>query len=149
MEWRRLVSAQNGEAAANQQHTRDQVAYHAAGGPRGIEQRLAELEQERSIEDRLEAYAAFAGLGGLILALVDRRWLVVPAAVLGWLLQHGMQGWCVPMEVLRRQGFRSAQEIHEERTALKALRGDFQSLPPVTEGRDPRAIEKLLEVVRR
>jgi hypothetical protein len=39
--------------------------------------------------------------------------------------EHAVQGWCPPLPILRRMGFRTAREIDTERTALKALRGDF------------------------
>jgi hypothetical protein len=44
---------------------------------------------------------------------------------MGFLLQHAVQGWCPPLPLLRRLGVRTADEINEERYALKALRGDF------------------------
>jgi hypothetical protein len=50
----------------------------------------------------------------------------LPALVSGFLFQHAVQGWCPPVPVLRRLGFRTAYEIEEERRALKALRGDFE-----------------------
>jgi hypothetical protein len=43
-------------------------------------------------------------------------------------LQHAVQGWCPPIPVLRRFGFRTADEINRERYALKALRGDFDGI---------------------
>ena len=55
----------------------------------------------------------------------DRRWFLLPGAVAGFLLQHAVQGWCPPLPVLRRLGVRTADEINQERFALKALRGDF------------------------
>ena len=58
-------------------------------------------------------------------ATVDRRWLALPAIVTGFLFQHAMQGWCPPLPILRRLGFRTAEEINQERYALKALKGDF------------------------
>jgi hypothetical protein len=45
------------------------------------------------------------------------------------LLLHAVQGWCPPVPLFRRLGFRTSAEIHQERYALKALRGDFSNLP--------------------
>ena len=42
-----------------------------------------------------------------------------------FLLQHALQGWCPPLPLLRQLGVRTAEEINEERTALKTIRGDF------------------------
>jgi hypothetical protein len=50
--------------------------------------------------------------------------------------------------ILRRFGVRTAREIEDERTALKALRGDFATLVP--DDADPAArAERALQAVRR
>jgi hypothetical protein len=54
---------------------------------------------------------------------VDRRWLFLPLAVQGFYLQHALQGWCPPLPLFRRLGFRTPSEIEEERCALQALSG--------------------------
>src|SRR3954464_15293298 len=95
-------------------------------GPAAIARRLAELNAEWDIERTLEANAATVSLIGVTLgATVDRRWFALPAVVGAFLLQHAVQGWCPPLPVFRRLGFRTASEIDYERYALKALRGDF------------------------
>src|SRR5262245_45692701 len=103
------------------------VAKQAASGPRAIERRLAELDAEWDIERILETMAPSFTLTGLLLgATVNKKWLVLPALVNAFFLQHALQGWCPPLPILRRLGFRTVQEIEDERFALKALRGDFQ-----------------------
>jgi hypothetical protein len=98
-------------------------------GPAAIEKRLEELDAEWDIERTLEANAATASLIGVTLgATVDRRWFALPAVVGAFLLQHALQGWCPPLPVFRRLGFRTASEIDYERYALKALRGDFAEI---------------------
>jgi len=67
-------------------------------------------------------------------ATVDRRFFALPAVVAGFLLQHALQGWCPPLPVFRRLGFRTQAEMERERYALKALRGDFEK---VTESMQP------------
>ena len=105
------------------------VARAAAAGPAAIDARLAELEREWDIERALEANAATASLVGLALgATVNRKWFAFPAVVAGFLLQHAVQGWCPPVPVMRRLGFRTQSEIDRERYALKVLRGDFREL---------------------
>ena len=37
----------------------------------------------------------------------NRRWLVLPALVTAFLFQHAVQGWCSPVPILRRLGFRA------------------------------------------
>jgi hypothetical protein len=98
-------------------------------GSAAIDRRLQELDAEWDIERTLEANAATASLIGVTLgATVDRRWFALPAVVGAFLLQHAVQGWCPPLPVFRRLGFRTASEIDYERYALKALRGDFDEI---------------------
>jgi hypothetical protein len=97
-----------------------------AAQPDAIGKRLKELDEEWDIERALEANAAsFAFTGTILAATVDRRWLMLPAVVTAFLFQHALQGWCPPVPILRRMGYRTAREIDQERVALKALRGDF------------------------
>jgi hypothetical protein len=108
-----------------------------AARPHLIARRLRELDAEWDIERALEANAATLALSGASLAFFrDRRWGLVPMVVAGFLLQHALQGWCPPLPVLRRLGFRTRAEIDRERYALKAVRGDFDALAP---NRDARA----------
>jgi hypothetical protein len=110
-----------------------------AGHPERIDRRLAELDQEWDIERTLEANAATIAFAGMVLgATVDRRWLALPMAITAFLLQHALQGWCPPVPVLRRLGFRTMREIDTERFALKALRGDFGPLSPGRQDRGDR-----------
>lgn len=96
--------------------------------PDRIESRLEELDREWDMERVLETNASGIALSGLALALVDRRFLLLPFAVVGFLLQHALQGWCPPVTLLRRRGVRTRTEIEAERYALKAVRGDFRGL---------------------
>ena len=106
----------------------DRLAYFA-GHPGEIDARLGELDREWDIERAIEANASTLALAGVVLgAGVDRRWLALSGLVAGFLLQHALQGWCPPVPVLRRLGFRTAREIERERYALKALRGDFDAV---------------------
>lgn len=96
------------------------AARHARAGRGGIDRRLAELDREWDIERTLEANAAAFSLLGLALGrFAHRRFYVLPAAVAAFLLQHAVQGWCPPLPVLRRLGFRTSREIERERRALE------------------------------
>jgi hypothetical protein len=98
--------------------------------PVELEARLAELEREWDIERTLQANASTLVTLGVALGLtVDRRFLLLPAAVLGFFAQHALQGWCPPIPIFRRRGVRTAREIERERYAVKALRGDFDEVP--------------------
>ncbi len=118
--------------AINQQiarRTRERIAEYASKTSQEISDRIDQLDHEWDIERALECNASAIALSGVLLSVtVDKRWLIVPGVVSGFLLQHALQGWCPPLPILRRLGFRTAAEIHQERYALKALRGDFQQV---------------------
>ena len=96
------------------------------------------------MERTLEANAASLAFAGIVLAATgDRRWLALPALVTAFLLQHAVQGWCPPVPVLRKLGFRTMREIDTERFALKALRGDFGPIGPGKQDRNSRASHAL------
>jgi hypothetical protein len=113
------------------EQTARSVQLYATADHHLISQRLDELDQEWDIERLLQTNAASVSLLGIVLGtLVNRKWFVVPAMVAGFLLQHAVKGWCPPLPILRRRGFRTRKEIERERTALRLLRGDFQSFDP-------------------
>ena len=131
--------------------TEENVAAYALAGPAAISRRLAELDHEWDIERMLEANAASVSLMGLTRgATADRRWFLLPVAVAGFLLQHAVQGWCPPVPLFRRLGFRTAAEIEQERYALKALRGDFRRLAAEPEYAAPNEaqVREALQAVR-
>lgn len=128
--------------------TEDRVARYAGAGREAIDRRLAELDREWDIERTLEANAATASLIGLTLgATAHRKWFLFPALVAGFLLQHAVQGWCPPVPLFRRLGFRTQSEIDEERFALKLLRGDFRNLS--ADGKNAGNIKRAMKAIRR
>jgi hypothetical protein len=130
--------------------TEANVARYAALGPAEIGERLRELDREWDVERALEAHAALAVLAGLPLGTgVSRKLLVLPALVGAFLFQHAVQGWCPPLPVFRRLGFRTAQEIEHERVALKMLRGDFEALSADPRANDRAPVGRLLHAVER
>ncbi|MDX1657159.1 MAG: hypothetical protein R3310_18255 [Candidatus Competibacteraceae bacterium] len=117
---------------------------HYSYHPEEIDGRLRELDREWDIERTLEANASSLALAGLGLAKVaSGKFILLPVAVLGFLLQHALRGWCPPIPVLRRMGVRTQAEIQLERYALKVLRGDFDDL----KGKD--GADKALAAVER
>jgi len=116
------------------QQTLDDLNRFVGAEPTIIDGRIAELRAEWDIERTLEANAATVALVGTVLGTVaDRRFLVLPAIVGGFLLQHAVQGWCPPLPVFRRLKVRTSGEIHAEMLALRLLRGDFGSPPASAE----------------
>jgi hypothetical protein len=105
----------------------ERVRRIAAAGPLAIARRLRELDEEWDTERALEANAStLVAVGSALTLMVDRRFALLPLVVGGFLLQHALQGWCPPLPIFRRQGYRTQTEIDQERYALKALRGDFE-----------------------
>lgn len=101
------------------------VCYYASH-KEDIGERLRELDREWDIERFVEVGISSATMVGLTLGMLrSRRWLVLPAAVAGFVLYFALQGWAPPVPVLRRLGIRTHGEIEQERYALKMLRGDF------------------------
>lgn len=89
-----------------------------------IPARLEQLDQEWDVERVLETGSASLTLAGIALSiLVDRKWLLLSAAVQGFFLQHAVQGWCPPLPVVRRLGVRTQTEIEAERCALRSMLG--------------------------
>ena len=119
------------------EHITQQTEMHVASfavDPLLIDLRLHELDREWDIERALEANAATVSLIGLALGhFVSRRLYALPAAVALFLLQHALQGWCLPVSLFRRIGIRTQREIDEERYALKIMRGDFGPADAQTE----------------
>lgn len=94
-----------------------------------ITRHIDQLDREWDIERVLQTNASILALSGILLgAAVNRKFLLVPGAVLSFFLQHAVQGWCPPVPVFRRIGIRTRKEINREKYALKAIRGDFDSV---------------------
>jgi hypothetical protein len=94
-----------------------------------ISKRIEELDKEWDIERIVEVRAATASLIGVILGLKrSKKWFILPIIASTFLLQYALFGWCPPIYLLRKFGFRTRQEINLERYALRALRGDFDKI---------------------
>ena len=94
-----------------------------------LSRKIDELDREWDIERVLETNASVIGLTGLILGMsLNKKWLAVPGIVLPFLFQHAVQGWCPPVPLFRRLGYRTRKEIDKEKFALKYLRGDFENV---------------------
>ena len=94
-----------------------------------IDKRLWELDREWDIERILELNAAAISFMGIWRGLTQNKlWLILPLAVTTLLATHAVEGWCPPVVLFRRLGFRTRAEIDKERYALKTIRGDFKYL---------------------
>jgi hypothetical protein len=117
----RVRSSTAGHVNEEIDHQTDINIHHYKGKSRAeILERIQMLDKEWDIERVLEVNASTLALSGLILGLTkNRKWLFLPAIVLPFLLQHGLQGWCPPLPILRRLGIRTRGEIDREKYALK------------------------------
>ena len=110
------------------------IRFYATQPKEVISRRIRELDREWDMERVLETNASSLALAGTVLGLVKhRKYLLFSGTVLSFLLLHALQGWCPPVPLLRRYGIRTRSEIDREKYALKVLRGDFQSIQPVSD----------------
>jgi hypothetical protein len=111
------------------QKIKQSIELYLPQGKDAINKRVRELEKEWDIERALEVNMPVVALIGLGLGVfVNQWWFIFPALVLLFFLQHAVQGWCPPLPIFRRLGYRTKMEIEKERYALKFLRGDFDEL---------------------
>lgn len=94
-----------------------------------ISQRIKDLDKKWDIERLLEVNMSTLAITGITLAyFVHINWLILPAVVLLFFVQHAVQGWCPPLPIFRHFKVRTRPEIDREKYALKALRGDFNNI---------------------
>jgi hypothetical protein len=97
-------------------------------GPEALRRMIARIDREWDVDRAL--MANFAILGGLVFlgsatAARKRRgrwtpWHTLLSVQLTFLLAHAIAGWCPPLPVFRRLGFRTSKEIERERAELAA-----------------------------
>ena len=102
--------------------TERSIIRHAALSEDRIRQRIRELDEEWDVERVLALHASALGLTGLALGLSgQRKWLLLPGVVMGFLCLHATQGWCPPLPLIRRLGVRTRSEIDREKYTLLSL----------------------------
>ena len=115
----------------------NRIAKYQGASVSEISERIKELEKEWDIERYLGVNMSAFAISGLALSAMtkNRYWLILPTVVLGFFMQHSIQGWCPPLPILRKLKIRTQQEIDHEKYALKLLRGYFnevnQGLKPI------------------
>ncbi len=87
-----------------------------------IKKRLEELDfewdTERVLETNLAAITFLASIYGLT---KNRAWMLISGTASVFMFQHALQGWCPPLLLIRKLGIRTAEEIDQEKDALKQL----------------------------
>ena len=110
-----------------------------------ISARIRKLDKEWDIERYLGVNMSTLALTGLALAyFVHINWLILPAIVLIFFLQHSIQGWCPPLPILRLFKIRTAEEIEQEKYALKIIRGDLDDVTN-TSNQDVEALKRAIK----
>jgi len=110
------------------------LACLADAGPQAISDRLDQLEREWSAGRMTKATLGVLIVAGLALTAVSNPWwLILPAVGAFFLLQYLFSRTSWLGATFQEMGFRSGAEIDQEKFALRALRGDFKSLPTVHE----------------
>ena len=110
------------------QRTAATLDRYLAADPADVARRLDQLDREWDIDRAV--MATFSLVGGASWILSMRRWLsgrapgrsaILLGVQLGFLLHHARKGWCPPVSVLRRLGFRTRMEIEEEKRVLLGM----------------------------
>jgi hypothetical protein len=113
------------------------------GGPAAIAERLEQLDHEWTTGRATKATAAVLIVAGLALSLLNPWWLALPVIGGAILLQYLFGRRSVTGALFHSLGLRSGSEIDQEKTALKALRGDFQHLPTLHQVEDRDATSRM------
>lgn len=122
------------KACTKEANLETRLACLADAGPHAITDRIAQLDREWSAGRATKALIGVTIVVGFALtAALSPWWLILPAVGGLFLLQYlfGRSSWLGA--TFREMGFRSGQDIDQERFALRALRGDFKNLPTVYE----------------
>jgi hypothetical protein len=122
-----------------------------AGQPASvIWRRIEALDREWDVERVPETNAATLGLATLVPAVRENRprLLLLTGGILAFLLQHGIQGWCPPVGVLRRLGIRTRREIDAGKAALRVLVAGSDTAAPGQDGELLRRAQDRLRELR-
>lgn len=111
------------------QKSQQNIQYYNKQNEMVIKSRIKELDHEWDIERVLALNASLFALTGTILGItVNKKWLILPVVVTSFLAQHAVQGWCPPLPLFRKSGFRSRKEIDLERYALVETLDDRKAM---------------------
>lgn len=99
--------------------TRASIQESLAAGRDATVARIQELDREWDIDRVLMVHLASAGVIASELGRRHhQRWLALLRVQQIFQLMHAIIGWCPPVILLRRLGFRTPKEIAAERAAL-------------------------------
>ncbi len=108
------------------QHTLQNLDKYKGSIEEVISEKIENLNAEWDTERVLEADAALMIMITAFLGFRHNRgWLLFTTAISLSLLSHALQGWCPSIPLIRKMGIRTSEEIYNEKTVLKMIRGDF------------------------
>ncbi|HKP96046.1 MAG TPA: hypothetical protein VJ385_09845 [Fibrobacteria bacterium] len=117
------------ERIDSESRTWDNVRYYGTLGKEGLTERIRSLDEEWDAEKSIVVALSGAGLFGMVMGLAGSRfWRVLAWISLPLLFLAGQEKWRPSEGILKALGLRSRREIYEEKSALKALRGDFRQV---------------------
>lgn len=125
------------------EHTVERLSLFKHADKDVITEQIHKLDSEWDTERFLEANAATLVVATSFAALTKSKyWSLLSLTAGAFLLQHALQGWCPPVPIIRRMGVRTAEEINQEKMALKLLRRDFTKSKLTTTNRILKKAEK-------
>lgn len=109
-----------------EQEIEECVRSENAADPAALSEHIRKLDHEWDVDRATMLLFALMSAATLYLGIKrNPRWLTLFGIQLPFLANHAANGWCPPVSIFRRLGFRSSREIDAERYALKTMRGDF------------------------
>jgi hypothetical protein len=108
------------------QHTLQSLDRYKGSIDDVISEKIDDINAEWDTERVLEADAALMIMITTFLGLRHNRgWLLLTTAISLSLFSHALLGWCPSVPLIRKIGIRTSEEIYNEKTVLKMIRGDF------------------------
>lgn len=118
--------------------TLQRLRFYKNCGRKTLTQRINELNREWNIERVIETNAALAVLISSFFGYKKRKHccFFMTGIVGFFLLQHALHGWCPSLPIMRYIGIRTDEEIYNEKSIIKRIRGDHLH--------DTKDVEKML-----
>jgi len=121
--------SETSESIDSESRTWDNVRFYGSLGKEGLTERIRSLDDEWDAEKFVLVALSGTSIFGMVMGLVGSRlWRVLTWASLPLLILAGQEKWRPSEGILKTLGLRSRREIYEEKSALKALRGDFKQV---------------------
>lgn len=109
--------------------TWENIRFYGSLGQPGLSERIKSLDAEWDAEKFIGVALSGAGIFGLTMGVFGSRlWRLLAWTSLPLLFLYGQGKWKPSDNLIRALGLRPRREIHREKYALKAMRGDFRDV---------------------